>query len=355
MHKHFLLQALAQAKIRRGFCAPNPSVGAVVVKDQQILAEGYHVAAGEPHAEVMALHQLPAEQAKDATIYVTLEPCCHHGKTPPCTDLLIAKKIKQVFYGFADPNPSVSLKSAKQLQAANIESTWIDLPEITEFYQSYAYWQRTKKPFVTAKLALSLDGKIALANKQPVAISGVKAQLFTHEQRRMSDAILTTAITINQDDPQLNVRLENATIAKPVYIIDRALQIKPQAKIFTTAKNITIFHAAEFANKQIEFAAYKNIIFKAIPLNKQHLDFTAILQQIGADGQHDLWLEAGGTLIENLIVQQQLQRLLLYVAPITLGATAISAFNTNFNLAQHAKTLRWSSLGEDALCDLRFE
>src|SRR5579872_350780 len=153
--EHFLRQALELAKIRRGFCSPNPSVGAVIVSETgDVLATGYHFAAGHAHAEVDALQKLNGK-AKNAIIYITLEPCCHWGRTPPCTDAIIQAGIKQVIYGFMDPNPMVSGKSKTILAKENILCDYVEVPEITEFYASYRYWHQTKKPFVTAKIALS--------------------------------------------------------------------------------------------------------------------------------------------------------------------------------------------------------
>ena len=144
--KQYLLKALELAESRRGYCWPNPAVGAVVVKDEQIIATGTHWAAGHPHAEVEALRRA-GEEAKGATLYVTLEPCCHHGKTPPCTEAIIASKVKRVVFGFRDPN-AVASKGKEQLIAAGIDCEWVALPEIDRFYRSYAYWIEKKRPWV---------------------------------------------------------------------------------------------------------------------------------------------------------------------------------------------------------------
>src|SRR5262249_16751153 len=152
--------ALEQAQKHRGFCAPNPAVGAVMVKGGEVIGCGHHEGPGSPHAEVIALNSVTdLALAKNSTLYVTLEPCCHWGRTPPCTDLLIKTGIKKVIYGFADPNPQVNGEGDKILRQAGIESTHHSLPEIDEFYTSYTHWWRTKLPYVTAKLAQSADEK----------------------------------------------------------------------------------------------------------------------------------------------------------------------------------------------------
>src|SRR4051812_18658128 len=139
MDGEFLLKALELAKIRRGFCAPNPSVGAVLVLDNSIISEGYHLAPGEAHAEVNVLLQA-GEQARGATLYVSLEPCCHTGRTPPCTEAIIRSGVSKVVYGFSDPNPVVAGKGEQQLKAAGIICEKVAVPEIDSFYESYAHW-----------------------------------------------------------------------------------------------------------------------------------------------------------------------------------------------------------------------
>ncbi|MGB6976420.1 MAG: bifunctional diaminohydroxyphosphoribosylaminopyrimidine deaminase/5-amino-6-(5-phosphoribosylamino)uracil reductase RibD, partial [Gammaproteobacteria bacterium] len=239
---HYLLEALELAELRRGFCAPNPAVGAVVVKQGRVLATGYHKASGQPHAEAEALGSL-GDEARGATLYVTLEPCCHLGKkTPPCTELLIARGIREVYYGFTDPNPQVAGLGAQALQAAGIPCKHVPLASIDEFYQSYAHWWQTRQPWLTAKLALSLDGKIAGAKGKRMNITGAELQQYTHTLRHQADALLTTARTILNDDPQMNVRLGDKVIAKPLYIIDRELYLPLTARIWQTAKTICILH-----------------------------------------------------------------------------------------------------------------
>src|SRR3990167_2136538 len=170
-HIHRLKQALSLAESQRGFCAPNPSVGALVVKEGELIAEGVHRGPMKPHAEVEAIHHA-GNQAEGASLYVTLEPCCHWGRTPPCTDLIVKSRIKAVYYAFQDPNPKVAGQGAKQLQAAGIECHSVELPEVTDFYRSYHYWIREGRPWVTAKLAISLDGKIAGPHGEPVSLTG---------------------------------------------------------------------------------------------------------------------------------------------------------------------------------------
>ncbi|WP_304985754.1 bifunctional diaminohydroxyphosphoribosylaminopyrimidine deaminase/5-amino-6-(5-phosphoribosylamino)uracil reductase RibD [Coxiella-like endosymbiont] len=179
----YLKQALEFAEIRRGFCAPNPAVGAILVKDNKIISTGFHKRNGLPHAEVEAINSA-GENVKGADLYVTLEPCCHYGKTPPCTDLIIKTGIKSVYYSLADPNPNVFNKGAQALKQAGIDCFLLEIPEIKSFYKSYSYWTANKRSWITIKLALSLDGKIAGIKGKPVALTGEELKLYTHEFRK---------------------------------------------------------------------------------------------------------------------------------------------------------------------------
>lgn len=353
MNIEFLKQALQLAAIKRGFCAPNPAVGAIVVKNNKILGQGYHHGSGHAHAEVEALKNV-GDEANGATLYVTLEPCCHVGKTPPCTDLLIQRGIKHVFFGFKDPNPLVAEQSKKILAAAGIESEYMPLPEINEFYQSYAYWWQYKKPFVTAKLAMSLDGKIAGANGKRIDITGKNAQLFTHQQRKISDAILTTAKTIINDDPLLNVRLPNEEYQKPVYILDAQLQISTDTTIFNSAKSLTLFHAKTISKEKINSLEKKGARCISVPNHEYGLDLNNVITAIGKDGVHDLWVETGGHCFSSLLKQKLLQKAFIYMAPKWLGSQAQSAFTENNNIFADAIQKNWRSLGDDGLCELLF-
>lgn len=319
-----LLSALELARERRGFCAPNPAVGAVIVKDGCVIATGAHWAAGLPHAEVDALSKLTLEESKDATVYVTLEPCCHWGKTPPCTDLLIQRQVKEVFYGFQDPNPQVAGQGHQALLSAGIKCTYLPSPEIDTFYASYVYWQKTGRPFVTAKLALSLNGCFAGSQGEPVAITGIELQHYTHQQRKYADAIFTTGRTIKADDPLLNVRLEGETYAKPVYVLDNQSLTPPTARIFNSASSVTLI---------------------------QKKDLPEVLDFIGSEGIHDLWVEAGAQCFSALVQQQLVQRVLVYVAPKWLDGMIAPAFDGK--IFEQALSKECKIIGKDVVFDFR--
>ncbi len=351
MHSEiFLSQALALAKIRRGFCSPNPSVGAVIVNSMgELLATGYHFAAGEAHAEVDALKKLNGK-AEGATLYVTLEPCCHWGRTPPCTDAIIKAGIKHVVYGYEDPNPVVSGQSKAILAAENITCDYVAIPDIAEFYTSYHYWTRTKKPFITAKIAMSLDGKIAGVNGEPLQITGSPLKKLTYEYRKQSDAILTTAKTIICDNPQLNVR-NGETIAKPVYILDRELKTPLHATLFSTAKSVTLFYANDMPESRLEPYIQNNIRCIAVDTKQQKLNLLSVIEHIGKDGVHDLWIEAGGICFSEFARQHLLNTMLIYVAPRWLGIGQ-SAFDQDFSLDFSSNQVSWRQVGDEAVCQI---
>jgi diaminohydroxyphosphoribosylaminopyrimidine deaminase / 5-amino-6-(5-phosphoribosylamino)uracil reductase len=353
--EYYMLDALKLAQNRKGFCAPNPAVGAVIVKNQQIISTGYHYAAGFPHAEAEALKSLERSDLQDgASLYVTLEPCCHWGKTPPCTQLIIQHGIKEVFYGLQDPNSKVAGKGIAELAAAGIKCELVHLLEIEDFYKSYKYWTDYQLPLVTAKLAISLDAKIADPSQQPLQITGSKAQQYTHRWRCQSDAILTTAKTIIHDNPSLNARHQNEITAKPLYVIDSDLSFPISSKVMQTAKQVTLFHKEKICvdrKKQLETLGVQ--CHPVAADNKQGLNLLQVMQKIGADGIHDLWVEAGGILFSALIQCKLVHKSLVYIAPKVLGHTAYSAFATlDQDIFAKAKNVCWYPMGLDTVCEL---
>jgi len=353
MDPNYLLNALALAQQRRGFCAPNPAVGAVIVDTHgKIVGSGHHYGAGFPHAEIEALKSLQ-DSAAASTLYVTLEPCCHFGRTPPCTDAILKAGIKHVVYGYQDPNPLVAGKGAAQLREQGVRCDLVSLPEIAQFYQSYQHWQRYRTPFMTAKLAMSLDGKIAGPAGERVQLTGPELQRLTHERRLASDAILTTAKTILQDDPQLNVRLDGQVIAKPIYLIDRQLRLPLTAQIVNTAQSVTIFHAHSASQSTKHELLKLGLRCIALDETPNGLDLDQVLAHIGQEGMHDVWVEAGGTFFSSLLHENRVQRLLIYLAPRWL-VHGQSAFTTPLSFEKLGFPITWRQFGNDVLGEMLF-
>ncbi|MCB1827192.1 MAG: bifunctional diaminohydroxyphosphoribosylaminopyrimidine deaminase/5-amino-6-(5-phosphoribosylamino)uracil reductase RibD [Coxiellaceae bacterium] len=340
----YLLKALAAAELRRGFCAPNPAVGAVLVKNDQVISVGTHWAAGHPHAEVDAIRKA-GEEARDADLYVTLEPCCHQGKTPPCTKAIIDAGINRVVYAFADPNP-VASRGADVLLEAGVDCQHYSLPEIDVFYKSYAYWLANKRPWVTVKLALSDDYKIAGENGQPVKISGDLCDALTHRRRLRADGLLTTYQTLANDDPKLNARLENRVVAKPLFILDSVLQLDRSLQIFKTAKSITVYHRNDIAPRD-------DLDCIAVPFNHEGLDLNAVILDLGKRGLHDVWVEAGARVFRSFYQNKLANEFLFYRSKKSLGERALAAFSDINPIDERA--LNWESLGDDQLARLTIE
>ena len=350
---NLLSLALQQAEIRQGECAPNPSVGAIIVNDRgEILSKGYHLGPGFPHAEVDALQKLK-QSPENCVLYVTLEPCCHQGRTPACTKAIIKSGIKRVIYGCQDPNPIVAGKGEKELIQAGIQCECILHQGIGEFYRSYLYWHKTNTPFVTAKLAMSLNGMIAGKGNQRIQISDEALHDVTHQKRKQADAVLTTAKTIFFDNPQLNARMPHQIIPKPIYLLDSNVIIPSDSIIFSSAKSITLFHSNRFESDNVKTFSSMGIDCIGIDEEKGKLSLTQMIAAIGKRGTHDLLVEAGGTLFASLLKQNLLQHAYLYVAPNWIHE-GTPAFKENLNLSNDASQLSWSQKGKDAVCEIFF-
>lgn len=352
VNESYIKQAVKLAAERQGFCAPNPAVGAVLMKDGQFIAQGAHFACGHAHAEVVAI-QKAGTQAVGATLYVSLEPCCHQGRTPPCTDSILQAGIKQVYYAYRDPNPAVAGKGETTLRAAGVDCQYSPCVEADEFYLAYQYWWQHKKPRVTCKLALSLDGKIAGEQGRPIQITGDQTQVFTHHQRMQHDALLTSVQTIIKDNPQMNVRLAGqATISKTVYLLDRQLRLPLDAQIWQTTQKIVLFHQAEVDEKVKAALQQQGADCVQVQSDGLHLDLNEVLAYIGQQGKHSLWVEAGSQLTQSFLTQSLVQQAYFYLATKSLGSKALQAFSEQLDLTQTAKSISWGNVGTDGLCQI---
>ena len=347
----YLLVALAEAQSRRGFCAPNPAVGAVIVKDDQVIATGRHWACGHPHAEVDALHKAGSDAA-DATLLVTLEPCCYQGKTPPCTELIIQRGLKRVIFAVMDANPMVAGKGIQALREAGVDCQQVEVPEISAFYCSYAYWTQKRRPWVTMKLALSADDKVAGANGAPLEMTGEACRDFTHRWRGCSDALLTTVQTIINDDPQMNVRSSEDNLSKPIYLLDSQLRLPLHARIFKTAKNITVYHRENCGSEKINNFQQRGLRCVAVDADASGLNLEEVLDDIGQQGIHDLWVEVGARCFQSFYQAKLAQRIFIYRSKKIAGEHALSAFSENFD-PFFGKAIEWKVLGDDKICELR--
>lgn len=343
MHKQYLLAALEQASQGRGLCYPNPSVGAVAVRNGEIIASAFHQGAGRPHAEALIFEQLSGK-LDDIVLYVTLEPCNHWGKTPPCVNAIIERGVAEVVYGYKDPNPVVMLNDTPSILAQHgIKTLYLPMLEIDAYYESYRYWCYTKKPFVTAKLAQTLDGKIAQPGGAACRISNARCDQFTHEQRKKTDLILTSAKTVNNDDPLLNARLSGGSYAKELAIIDSHLSLNSQARIFDSAKKLHIYYC-DNPQKRLK---RENVSYHAVSATTGGLVLEEVISDLGELGYHDVWVEAGATLFQALHRANLVNRTYLYIAPEILGSKAVDAYTGN--IMDREKTMEWKIMDDNIM------
>lgn len=345
MHNQFMQAALKQAWSGRGICAPNPSVGAVLVHNNKIISAACHQGAGSPHAEQLLLQKVPAD-IRAAVLYVTLEPCNHWGRTPPCVKAIIDSGIiSSVIYGYSDPNPVVAVNNTPGiLRDSGIEVIYHPIPEITAFYQSYDYWIKTRRPWVTAKMAQTFDGRIAGAGGQRVALSNAECKEFTHQQRRHTDIIMTTAQTIITDNPRLTACYNETEHGKPIAILDARLTLSDKYTVFAQAQHCHIYHDAHYQPVN----PMANCSYHAVPIKNENLDLHFILAHLGELGFHDVWVEAGGRLFSALHTQQLVQRTYIYLVPRILGEDGVSGYH-NVNFFSRPHTVTWQKAADNLI------
>ena len=302
---------------------PNPLVGCLIVKDQQLLGAGFTQPAGQAHAEVQALLDAKnnGHDVRGATAYVTLEPCSHFGRTPPCSRALIDAGIKRVVAAMADPNPQVAGQGLAQLAAAGIEVT-SPLMEDAAYEMNIGFFtrMRTGKPWVRMKIAASLDGKTALHNNQSQWITGAAARADGHHWRARACAILTGIGTLLEDDPQMTVRAVPVTRQPLRIIIDSKLQTPTAAKALHNPHcgGVLIVHAVQKPEHQTRLcAAGAELLY--LPNQHGKVDLPALMLELGRRQINELHIEAGSKLNGSLIQENCVDELLLYFAPSLLG------------------------------------
>lgn len=325
-HIFWMQKALALAEKGRGRTYPNPLVGAVVVKNNKLISGGYHAFFGGPHAEVAALRRA-GSRAKGATLYVTLEPCLSFGKTPPCTRLIAEKNIRRVVVASTDPNPVHAGRGIKELRARGIDVvTGVLAKEAAVQNEVFFKWVATGLPFVSLKMAESLDGKIAAVGGASRWITGEKARGFVHRLRAAHQAVLVGKRTALIDNPRLNTNIKNAP--QPVRIVlDPKLEIPLHANIFKAEDKKVIVVTAERAFKK-KFPVYdrKGIGLLAVPLCEGKLDLKDLLIKLAKMGLASVLVEGGGETAAWLLERELADKIYFFVAPkIVGGRTAATA------------------------------
>lgn len=308
----FMCRAIALARRGEGLTRPNPPVGAVVVKNGRIIGEGWHRKAGGPHAEVYALRAAGAG-ANGATLYVTLEPCSTTGRTPPCTDAILAAGIKRVVVACTDPNPKHAGRGLRLLKKRGVEvSSGVASNEAGALIEPFAIWITKRRPFVTVKLAMTLDGKIADATGASRWITGEASRKVVQELRRRADAILVGVGTVNADDPSLLPRPSKGR--KPFrVVVDTNGRVNPEAKIFNDGADSQTLIAT--ATEQV--SALGDVIL--LPKKDGQVSLPALMKQLAALGVVHVVCEGGGELAASLVRERLVDELWLFIAPKILG------------------------------------
>ncbi len=297
---------------------PNPRVGCVLVKEGQIVGEGWHQRAGGPHAEVHAL-MMAGPMAEGSTAYVTLEPCCHHGKTPPCSQALIEAGIQRVVAAMEDPNPAVAGKGLDALRKAGIEARSGLLERDAErLNPGFLHRMRHGKPWVRSKLAMSLDGRTAMASGESRWITGPESRQDVHRLRARSSAIMTGIGTVLADDPRLNARLEGSgDIRQPDRIILDS-NLRATAPLAMSAPHgRCVILAGEDAPKRSDLHGVEIIRLARTPDGR--LDLAAVMDWLGGEGYNEVLVEAGPTLNGQLLAGHWVHEWIVYMAPVILG------------------------------------
>ncbi|ELI8098421.1 bifunctional diaminohydroxyphosphoribosylaminopyrimidine deaminase/5-amino-6-(5-phosphoribosylamino)uracil reductase RibD [Yersinia enterocolitica] len=325
----YMARAFELARLGRFTTSPNPNVGCVLVRDGEIVGEGYHLRAGEPHAEVHAL-RMAGEKARGATAYVTLEPCSHHGRTPPCADALLTAGVKRVVAAMQDPNPQVAGRGLYKLKQAGVEvDHGLMLAEAEAVNHGFLKRMRTGFPYLQLKMAASLDGRTAMASGESQWITSPQARQDVQRFRAQSSAILSTSATVLADDPALTVRWQELdaqtqalypqdALRQPVRIIvDSHNRVTPQHKVIQ--QDGPCWLARVEADEQ---SWPNNVEQLLLPRHGNGVDLVLLMMQLGKRQINSVWVEAGPQFAGALLQAGVVDELILYIAPKLLGSDA---------------------------------
>ncbi len=351
-------RALVLAERGRGTTRPNPVVGAVIVRRGRIIAEGFHRRAGEAHAEVAALAKLPPGGARGATLYVSLEPCCHTGRTGPCTEAILAAGIARVVVGCGDPNPLVDGRGVARLRRGGVR---VDVgcleDECLDANRAFAIWVRERRPLVTLKAATTLDGFIADGKRRkqrgPAWITGEDARRAAHELRAAHDAVLVGSGTVLADDPQLTVRLGGAKRPSTLVriVLDGRLRTPPRAKVLDAEAPTLVFSARGASPSRARALRARGAEIVEVPAPRGRLSLLAVLRTLGALDIQSVLVEGGAAIHGAFIAEGLVDDVALFVAPRLLGGGVPVAAGAGRGLADALalEGLRTREIGRDWL------
>ena len=349
----YLRQALRLARQGSGRTSPNPLVGAVVVRGGRVVGAGYHQKAGGPHAERIALRRAGRE-ARGAILYVTLEPCNHTGRTPPCTEAILDSGVKKVVFGMEDPNPRVAGGGGAYLRSRGLEvSGGLLERECRALNEAYLKWVTTGLPFVTLKAALSLDGKIATRSGDSQWISNEQSRARVHRLRSRVDGILVGIGTVVADDPLLTSRPPRRRSRTPLrVIVDPHLKMPRTARLFSDPGPVLIAAADGASKKKAADLRRKGAGIVLFPNRGGRFDLRALLAYLGRNEVTDLLVEGGSEIFGSFLSEGLADRLWLFYAPILIGGQSAKGMIGGRGVATVAEALklerlRWQSLGGD--------
>ena len=349
----FMRLALRLGRRGLGRTSPNPAVGAVVVAGGEIVGRGHHRRAGEPHAEIEALKDA-GDRARGATLYVTLEPCNHHGKTPPCTEAVLAADIRRVVFGVRDPNRDVKGGGAERLRRRGVEVIGgVEAKPCGDLVAGFARYAQIGRPLVTLKLAASLDGRIATRTGASRWITGPRARRFVHRLRNETDAVMVGAGTVIADDPSLTCRVRGGRDPLRV-IVDGRLRLPREARVLT--KDLargTLLATVTRKTQILDQMRRDGVTVLVLPGRRGNLSLRRLLEALGDRGVRSVLIEGGATLAAAALRERVVDRLLLFVAPKLIGGDGrpmISSLGVDrLADAPHVGPLAVSRLGDDVL------
>lgn len=326
MDQFYMKMAIDIAAAARGQTSPNPLVGAVIVKDNQIVGIGAHLKAGEPHAERHAL-SMAGSKAKGATMYVTLEPCSHFGRTSPCADAVIEAGIKKVYVATVDPNPKVSGRGITKLRDAGIEVyEGLMKQEADAINHVFYHYISSKKPYVTLKTATSIDGKIATAGGESQWITCEESRMDAHLLRHEHDAILVGVNTVLQDNPSLTTRIDGGGKHPIRIVLDHELRTPIDAKLITDRVSPTWIFTTSKADES-KIAKLEGEGVRIVVFSEEAITIPRLLNYLGEQEVSSLLVEGGGTVNDSFLRSGEFQRMVVYLAPTIIGGKeAISSF-----------------------------
>jgi diaminohydroxyphosphoribosylaminopyrimidine deaminase/5-amino-6-(5-phosphoribosylamino)uracil reductase len=355
MHQVFRL-----AEKGRGRTSPNPMVGAVLVKEGQVVGKGYHRRAGADHAEMVALKQA-GEKAKGATLYINLEPCCHQGLTPPCVDKLIEAQLSRVVVAMLDPNPKVKGRSIRLLQQAGIQ-TEVGLMEDRARFQNEVFlkYVTTNLPFVILKIALSMDGKIATKTGDSKWVTSEPSRQYVHKLRDEVDATCVGIGTIIRDDSRLTTRLTHKKGRDPIrVVVDSLLKVPLRANIFTQKSNasniiVTTKNAFFKRKREIEKTGSRMLVVRTRGRNK--VDLTHMVQELGKLGITSLMIEGGAEIAASAIQEGIVDKVIFFISPKIIGGKTAPGPVGGEGVAKMSEAIRLSHIrtkryGEDIMIE----